>query len=403
MLSFKYQVRATDGRLQSGMVEAASQEEATNALLERDMQVLSLQPYRGAEASVQALTRWLNRITSRDLVAGIRMLSVMVSASVPITDSVRNISKQSKNPYFKFILQDIANEIEGGARFSDALDRYPKVFSQFFINMVRSGETTGQLAEVLNYLADQQEKDYEMMSKLRGAMIYPAVILSSMTIAGFVMMVYVVPKMTEVLTESNVELPLSTKILIGTSSVMSNYLWLIILGVAAFATAFTYWVKTDYGRLLWDGVKLKIPIVGKLLREMYVTRFCQAMSTLMKGGATMVQALEIASAVMGNAVWKKLVLETIQEVNDGNSMVTALQRDKSVPLMAVQMLSVGEETGKLEEVLHRVGDFYSRSVANMTANMMTLIEPLIMIVLGLAVGVIVSAIMIPMYNLSSAV
>ncbi|MDD2785522.1 MAG: type II secretion system F family protein [Patescibacteria group bacterium] len=403
MLSFKYQVRATDGRLQSGMVEAASQEDATNALLERDMQVLSLQPYRGAEASVQALTRWLNRITSKDLVAGIRMLSVMVSASVPITDSVRNISKQSKNPYFKFILQDIANEIEGGARFSDALDRYPKVFSQFFINMVRSGETTGQLAEVLNYLADQQEKDYEMMSKLRGAMIYPAVILSSMTIAGFVMMVYVVPKMTEVLTESNVELPLSTKILIGTSSVMSNYWWLIILGVAAFATAFAYWIKTDYGRLLWDGAKLKIPIVGKLLREMYITRFCQAMSTLMKGGVTMVQALEIASAVMGNAVWKKLVLETIQEVNDGNSMVTALQRDKSVPLMAVQMLSVGEETGKLEEVLHRVGDFYSRSVANMTANMMTLIEPLIMIALGLAVGVMVSAIMIPMYNLSSAV
>jgi type II secretory pathway component PulF len=217
------------------------------------------------------------------------------------------------------------------------------------------------------------------------------------------MMVYVVPKLTAVLTEANVPLPLSTRILIGTSGFMAEFWWLIIIGSVAFAVSFFYWIKTEYGRWVWDGFKLKIPIVGQLLREMYVTRFCQAMSTLMKGGVTMVQALEIAASVMGNAVWKRMIIETIQEVNDGNSLVTAMQREKNVPTMAIQMLAVGEETGRLEEVLHRVGEFYSRSVANMTANMMTLIEPIIMIILGLAVGTMVSAIMIPMYNLSSAV
>lgn len=403
MPSYKYQARSADGRIQSGIVEAPTQDAAGEALLERDYQILSLEQYKGVEAAAQSLTMLLNRITSKEMVAAVRMLSVMVSAAVPLTDAVRNISHQSKNPNFKVILADIANEIEGGSRLSEALERYPKVFSQFFINMIRSGETTGQLAEVLNYLADQQEKDYDMMSKLKGALTYPAIIVIGMGIAGFVMMVYVVPKLTQVLTEANVPLPLSTRILIGTSGFMAEFWWLIIIAVVVFVTGFFYWIKTDYGRFVWDGFKLKIPIVGQLLREMYVTRFCQAMATLMKGGVTMVQALEIAAAVMGNAVWKRMIIETIQEVNDGNSLVTAMQRDKNVPTMAIQMLAVGEETGRLEEVLQRVGEFYSRSVANMTANMMTLIEPIIMIILGLAVGTMVSAIMIPMYNLSSAV
>lgn len=403
MATFKYQIRATDGRIQSGMVEAPTQDAAGEALLQRDYEILSLEPYKGMQAAAQSITQFLNRITSKEMVAAVRMLSVMVSASVPLTDAMRNISHQSKNPNFKIILADIANEIEGGARLSEALERYPKVFSQFFVNMIRSGETTGQLSEVMNYLADQQEKDYDMMSKLKGALSYPAIIVMGMGIAGFVMMVYVVPKLTQVLTEANVPLPLSTRILIGTSGFMSQFWWLIIIAVVVFAVSFTYWIKTDYGRWVWDKFKLKIPIVGQLLREMYITRFCQSMSTLMRGGVTMVQALEIAASVMGNAVWKNMIIETIQEVNDGNSLVTAMQREKNVPIMAIQMLAVGEETGRLEEVLQRVGEFYSRSVANMTANMMTLIEPIIMIILGLAVGTMVSAIMIPMYNLSSAV
>lgn len=403
MPSFRYQVRTADGRIQAGIVEAASQEAANEALAEREYQVLALEPYKGVEAAAQSITQFLNRISSKEMVAAVRMLSVMVSASVPLADSLRNISRQTKNPRFRSILNDVANEIEGGARLSEALERYPNLFSQFFVNMIRSGETTGQLSEVMNYLADQQEKDYDMMSKLKGALSYPAVIVTGMGIAGFVMMVYVVPKLTQVLTEANVPLPLSTRILIGTSGFMAQFWWLIIIAVVVFAVSFIYWIKTDYGRWVWDSVKLRIPIMGQLLREMYVTRFCQSMFTLMKGGVTMVQALEIAASVMGNAVWKRMIIETIQEVNDGNSLVTAMQKEKTVPAMAVQMLAVGEETGKLEEVLLRVGEFYSRNVANMTSNMMTLIEPIIMIILGLAVGTMVSAIMIPMYNLSSAV
>lgn len=402
MPSYRYQVRTQDGRLQNGIVEAPTQEAASQALEERNYEILALDAHRGVEAKAQSLIQFLNRISAKEMVGMVRMLAVMISASVPIPDAMRNISRQIKNPRFKVILADIANEIEGGSRLSEALDRYPNVFSQFFINMVRSGETTGQLSDVLNYLADQQERDYDMMAKLRGALMYPAVIVVGMGIVGFIMMVYVVPKLTEVLIEAQVELPLATRILIGASNFMATFWWLIIIGVVAFSVGFIYWIKTDYGSFIWDSLKLRLPVFGRLFRDMYVVRFCQSMQTLMKGGVTLIQALEIASAVMGNAVWKKMIIETIQEVNDGNSLVTVMQREKTVPTMVVQMLAVGEETGRLDDVLRRVGDFYARSVANMTASMMTLIEPIIMIILGLAVGGMVSAIMLPMYKLSSA-
>lgn len=401
MPTYKYQVRLPDGRMQGGIVEAPNPDAASEALVERNYEILSLEPYRGSEAASRSLTAFLNRVSSKELVAAIRMLSVMISASVPLVDAVRNLYHQTKNPRFKEVLADVANEIEGGAKLSDAVEKYPKVFSAFFVNMIRAGETTGQLAEVMLYLADQQEKDFDLLSKLRGALMYPIFIVCSMLAVGFIVMTYVVPKLTAVLKESGTELPLTTKMLIMTSDFMALYWWVIILGVVVFSTAFYYWIQTPYGRYQWDWIKLKIPIFGTLFQYIYVVRFCQSMSTLMSGGVTLVQALEIAASVMGNAVWKNLILQTIEAVNDGQPLTTAFAKSKEVPSMVVQMLSVGEETGKLNDILKRLSDFYSRQVANMSAGMLTLIEPVIMVILGLAVGVMVSAIMLPMYNMSS--
>jgi type IV pilus assembly protein PilC len=403
MPSFRYQVRIPDGRIQSGIVEAADNDSAVEALEERQYEVLSIETYAGMEKSAESLMRFLNTIKSKEIVATVRMLSVMVSASVPLVDAVRNIVHQTKNPRLKAIMADIANEIEGGAKLSDALERYPSVFSGFFTNMIRSGETTGQLAEVMNYLADQQEKDYDMQSKLRGALMYPAFIVTGMFVAGFIMMVYVVPKLTQVIVEAGAELPLSTRILIGTSDTLVNFWWVIILGIVAFSIAFWAWVKTEEGRYTFDSIKLKIPIFGGLMRDIYIVRFCQSMHTLMKGGQTLVQGLEVAASVIGNAVWKRTILETIEAVNDGESIVSVMENRKYVPQMAVQMIAVGEDTGQLTDVLKRVSDFYSRSVDNASATLLTLIEPIVMVVLGLGVGLMVSAIMLPLYRISGGV
>jgi len=401
MPTFKYRARMPDGRMQAGIIEADSQQAAQDALVERGLEVFLVELNTGGEASARRFELFLNPVKPKDLVVATRTLSVMVSASVPLTDAVRNIAKQTENPQLRVILGDVASEIEGGAKLSDALERHPKVFSGFFINMVRSGETTGQLAEVLEYLADQQEKDYDLNGKIKGAMIYPAFIMSTMGVVGFVMMAFVVPKLTAVLSEAGVALPLSTRMLIAVSGFMQTYWYLVVLATVGAVVGFRAWTATSGGRYAWDGIKMRIPIFGGLFRNMYVVRFARSLSTLTKGGVDLVNALEVVSGVIGNAVWKQVVFETIREVNDGNSIVTAFQRHSFVPTMMVQMLQVGEGTGRTSDILARLSGFYSREIDNVVDNLAKLIEPIVIVILGIGVGVLVSAIMLPLYQMSS--
>jgi type IV pilus assembly protein PilC len=269
--------------------------------------------------------------------------------------------------------------------------------------MVRSGESTGQLDQVLEYLADQQEKDYDLSAKIKGAMIYPSFIVGAMVVVGFVMMAFVVPKLVAVLTDASVKLPWTTLALIATSNVFAAYWWLILILAGVAAIAIRTFVKTPAGKFIADQFLLEIPVFGTLLRDVYVVRFSRSFSTLIKGGVDTVSALDVVAGVMENEVWKQLVKETIREVNDGNSITTALQRSKYVPAMMIQMLAVGESTGRTGDILLRVSSFFSREVDNMVGNLVALIEPLVLIVLGLGVGVLVSAIMLPLYSLSSGV
>ncbi len=403
MPTFRYQVRIPDGRIQSGIVEAQDSDSAIEALEDRQYEVLSVEPYASLQSGSDSIMRFFNKIKPKELVATVRILAVMVSASVPLVDSIRNIVQQTKNTRLKAVMGDVANEIEGGAKLSDALERHPDVFTGFFTNMVRSGETTGQLSEVLNYLADQQEKDFDIKGKLRGALMYPAFIITGMLVVGVIMMLFVVPKLTEVIIEAGVELPLTTRVLIGISDALVNFWWVMILGVVAFGIAFWSWKRTEEGRYMWDKIKLNIPVFGGLLRDIYTVRFCQSMYTLMKGGQTLVQSLEVAASVIGNEVWKQTILQTIQAVNDGESIVSVMQNSKHVPAMAVQMMAVGEETGQMTEILQRISSFYSRNVDNASATILSLIEPVVMVVLGVGVGLLVSAIMVPLYRISGGI
>jgi len=405
MPSFKYRARSPDGRIQAGLIEAENQEQAQLAVEDRGMELLMLEEHRniGIGPGGTINIPFLNRIKPKDIVVAIRSLSVMVSAAVALPEALRNIARQSRNPRMQQVLSSIASEVEGGARLSDAFENHSDVFSSFFINMVRSGETSGQLSDVLEYLAEQQEKDFDLMSKFKGAMIYPAFIIGAMVIVGAVMMIFVVPKLVGVLLEAQVELPFATRLLIGISDLFVYYWWLMLLIGGAAGVAFRYYVKTPLGRYRFDWLLMHIPIFGKMFQEIYVVRFTRSLATLIKGGVDLVEALQIVAHVVGNEVWKMVVFETIQEVNDGNSITTAFQRHKFVPTMMTQMMSVGEGTGRTQDILNRVAEFYAREIDNMIGNLTKLIEPLVLIVLGLGVGLMVSAIMIPLYSLSSGV
>ena len=402
MPTYKYRVRTEDGRIQAGLVDAANPNQASEALAERGFDVILLEPYQRASQEKGVLS-FFNRVKAKDIVIMSRTLSVMVSASVPLVDALKNIAIQTPNPILRQVMADVASEVETGARLSDAFERHPKTFGMFFVNMIRSGETSGQLQQVLEYLADQQEKDYDLTSRIRGAFTYPIFVLTALCIVGFLMITFVVPSLTSILEEAGQELPITTKMLIAVSSFFQHFWILIIVGLILFVIGIQFFIRTPYGKEFFDLLKLRMPIFGKLFQNIYVVRFSRSLGTLISGGVDQVTALEIVSGIVGNQVWRRLIFETIREVNEGNSITTAFLRSPYVPMLMNQMLAVGEETGRLQEVLDRTSDFFKREVDNLVRNLVTLIEPLVMVLLGLAVGVMVSAIMLPLYNMSSAV
>ena len=394
---FDYRAKDLEGQTIEGAVEAASEQAALDELSERNLSPVFLQE-RTQKSVWQVSLKFLNRINAKDLVVFSRQLAVMVAATVPLVQSLRILTKQTQNETLKIIVSEVGDEVEGGAKLSAALSRYADVFSNFYVNMVRSGETSGRLDETLNYLADEAEKNYDLMSKIKGAMTYPAFILVGMVVVGFVMMTFVVPKLTVILEETSPALPTSTKILIATSGFLERWWWLVILVLIAAVLGGRVASRQGVGRLIWHRLQLRLPILGKILQRIYLVRFTRSLASLMLGGVPLTRGLEVVAGIVGNEVYRDLITRTIHEVEEGNSISTLFLESSDMPAMVSQMLVVGEKTGRLEEILNRLGDFYSREVENNVQGLVTLIEPLIMVILGLAVGVMVAAIILPIYQ-----
>lgn len=396
---YSYKVRDTRGQNLEGAVEAASETEAGAVLRERGYQVLFIAAREAPGLSRVKLT-FFQRITPKDIVVFSRQLSVMVGASVSIVRALRTAARQTAAPKLAKLIVDVANEVEGGVRLSDALGKHPEVFGSFYVNMVRSGETSGKLDEVLLYLADQQEKDYDLRQRVKGAMTYPIFIVVMLFIVGTVMMVFVVPKLTAILRESDVQLPVSTRILISTSDFFVKYWYVVIGGVVGAVVGVRAAYRTPGGKRFLDRLILRLPIFGPLFRKIYLTRLTHSLSTLIEGGVDMVTSLKVVAGVVGNEAYRESLIKTVQEVAAGNSITTVWRTRKEFPDMVSQMVSIGEETGKLQQVLQRLTEFYTREINASVANLSTAIEPVIMVVMGLAVGGLVSAIILPMYTLA---
>lgn len=399
---FIYRAKNQEGKLMEGLVEAASPEVVETLLAEKNFSIISIEKKEGETLGSQQI-RLFGGVKVKDLVIFFRQLSVMVEANLPIVKALRILMQQTQNRYLKAVIGNMADEVEGGAKLSQAMAEYPDIFGQFFTNIVASGETSGRLNEVMNYLADQKEKDYDLGSKVKGAMIYPIVILCGLVVVGFVMMTFVVPKLTGVLQESNTKLPLATKLLIGISTFMNSYWWAIIaVAVVVLGGAYYYFKKKPGGRNAFDSILLKVPVFGSIFQQIYIVRITQSLNTLLKGGVPVAKALETVRDVMDNKVYRGVVEQAMLDVGEGNPLGESLAGSRYVPSMVAQMISIGEETGKLDVVLEKLTTFYTREIDNLVKNLSTLIEPLIMIILGLAVGGFIAAIIMPMWQLSAA-
>ncbi|MBI5134910.1 type II secretion system F family protein [Candidatus Uhrbacteria bacterium] len=404
MSLYNYRAKSPKGDYVEGIVEGSTDESAVSILRDKDLTIISLVVRKEGilEGSGGGGFKFFGGVKMKDLVVFSRQLSVMMAASVPIVQALHILMEQTQNKPLKKIVVQMADDVDGGMKLSEALTRHPGTFSDFFISMVKAGEASGKLDETLNYLADQSERDYELASKIKGAMMYPAFIVCAMIVVGFIMMIFVVPQLTQMLVESGAELPLMTRALIATSKILQGYWWLVALAAAGAFAALRSLINTPNGRLLFDELKVKTPIFGKLFATIYLVRFTRSLSTLMGGGVPLAQAMEIVANVIGNAVWKKMLIDTTTAVREGNTIASQVMNNPNFPQSVAHMVAIGEQTGRLEEILKTLTSFYSKEINTLVDGLISLIEPVIMVVMGVAVGGMVAAILMPMFSLINA-
>lgn len=399
MAIFSYKAKSRDNKTKLGTIVSTDENSAVRALNRKGLDVYFLKESSG-DLEFKIAT-FLNPIKTKDLIVFSRQFSIMIMSNVPIVEALSVIIEQTSNLKFKVVLSQVAYDVDNGAFLSDALKKHPKVFSEFYCNVVKAGETSGKLDSILEYLSDEIEKDYDLTKRFKGALIYPAFIVVGLTVVGFVFIFFVLPELTKILEETGATLPLSTRIVIGATNFLRAYYAYLGLGILFLIIGLRYYVKTTKGKRVRDLFYVKMPILGKIFQLIYLVRFCRSFGTLLKGGVAVTKSLEIVGDIVRNSVYRDILIETVDNINEGASIVSVLERSEYVPKMIPEMMSVGERSGRLDEVLEETAKFYDKEVSAKLANLNAIIEPVIMVIMGLGVGIMVAAVILPMYNVAS--
>lgn len=403
MATFIYRARTFQGELiKKGLVEAPSEQVASDELRDRKLIVLQIRE-RSTSSLVHSVRELFNRVSARDLTFFSRQFAVLIGATIPVVRSLRILTRQTANAYFKRVIADVAAEVDGGAKLSQALAKFPRVFDPFFVHMIRAGETTGRLDQVFDYLATQKEKDYSLVSRVKGALVYPAFIITVMIAVGILMIVYVIPPISDILEQSDAAIPFTTQILIGLSGFIKAFWWLVILILALTIVGISTYIRTPSGRYAFDYLKIRLPIFGKIYQRIVLGRFSISLSSLLSSGVPLPTSLLIVADIVDNTVYHTLITKTVKEVESGNAISTVFLRSPVIPPMVAQMMNVGEETGKLDEILKKLGSFYAQEVDASLAVLTSLIEPIVIIALGIGAFIMVSGILVPIYNATTAI
>ncbi len=403
MAEFTYKARDAQGNIKTGDIQAATEEAAAELLREHNLILTRISEKSGKGIDTSDILAFLRRVSMKDKVIFTRQLGTMIKAGLPIIQALHILAEQTQNKKFQEIIAECAANIEGGSSFSAALAKYPNVFDKVYVNLVKSGEASGHLDEILARLADQQEKSYALARKVRGAMYYPGFVLVAMVMATVLMMLVVIPPLKQIFTDAGAQLPLPTKVLIFMSDLMRAY-WYFFVGAAiAFVIGVRKFLKTKNGGVLWDRAKLRMPIFGPLFQKIYVARFARTLSSLVGGGVPILQALDIVSESVGSTVYEHSIKRAAKQVEAGTPLSEPLRSSPIFPAMVPQMVGVGEQTGKMDKVLEKLAIFYEDEVDNIVKNLSTLLEPVLMVVMGIGVGGLLIAIMMPIYNLGSVI
>jgi type IV pilus assembly protein PilC len=400
MNKFSYKAKDDRGETNKGTIEATDQKQAVKILREKGLTTYSLNPVRDNVGS-DLFAKFFQRISLSDIATFTRQLSTMITAGMTINEGLSLLRMQS-SPVFGAMIEDIQRSVEGGSSFSDALAKHRKVFGTVYISLVKAGEAGGVLDDVLLRLADNLEKSRELQGKIKGAMIYPTIIIIGMLGVVSIMMIFVIPKLLSLYTDMQIELPMPTKVLIAVSNFMVNY-WFMLLGLIFVGIfAFRAFGKTEEGRRKIDSFKLSLPILGNIQKQSILAEMTRTLGLLVSTGISIIDALNIVSEGTGNVIFETDLKEVAKEVEKGLPIAVSIAAYDEFPPIIPQMISVGEETGKLDEVLKKLSRYFEAESEEMVKGLTTAIEPLIMIVLGVGVGFLIIAVVLPIYNLTSS-
>ncbi|MDD5749128.1 MAG: type II secretion system F family protein [Actinomycetota bacterium] len=401
-MKYRYKARNQAGVNQEGVVEASTLANATSILQQHNLVVISVIPEKETDIFAGFSRIW-EGVSSKEFVIFSRQLAVMIEAKVPLLAAFKGITDQSTNPYFARVLSSVLSDIDEGKSLSDSLKNHPEVFSDLYVNMVQSGEVSGNLQSSLENLADNIEKNYALTQKVKGVLYYPAFILSAFFIVAIIMLTFVIPKLMGMLKETNAKLPITTKILIASGDFMQKWWWAVVLVVILGVASLIYYIRTEDGKKEFDLIKFKIPIIKRVLQYVYLARFAENLSTLTKSGLPIISALQISGKVIGSSVFENDIAEAAEKVKSGGTISEVLSGKSNFPPIMVQMIKVGEETGKLDTTLNAMSKFYSREADQMVSNLSSVIEPVLIVLLGVGVGILVFSIIIPIYNIAQGI
>jgi type IV pilus assembly protein PilC len=399
MKRYYYKAKDESGKTVTGEVEASSEGEAAKLVRKKNLVPFYIRP--SSDNPFLFLKNLREKIPISEIATFTRQLSTMMNAGLPITEALMILRSQTKGPMQKVVAQIMA-DVEGGTSLSIAFSKHTKVFSSTYIALLKSGEAGGVMDQVLLRLADNLEKEQEFSGKVKGALIYPAVVIIGMLVVGIVMMIFVIPRLTSLYGEFNASLPMPTKILIGLSNFMIKFWPVFLILIGAFLYFFQAFRKTKAGKRKIDELIFKIPIFGPLQRQVMLTELTRTLSLMVGSGVSILDGMNITSGVVNNSIISEALLDAAKQVEKGFPVAFAFARHPDAfPYILTQMIAVGEETGKMEEVLTKVSHIFEVESDQKVKTLTSAIEPLVMVLLGLGVGFLVIAVILPIYNLTS--
>ncbi len=399
---FNYKTVDEKGQPVIGAIDAVSLDSAIAGLQRRGLTITSIHEAKAGGSLLNMNIAFLEHVSNKEVVILSRQLSTLFQAQVSALRIFRLLGSESGTKVLGKKLLEIADDLQAGSSISAAMMKHPKVFSEFYVSMIKAGEESGKLDETFAFLADYLDRTYALVSKAKSALIYPAFVVFTMVTVMILMFTVVIPKIATILIDSGQALPIYTSIILSISNLLvHDGVYLAIIAIILGFIFYKY-IKTPKGHIAFDRFKLSVPYVGTLYRRLYLSRLADNMNTMLQSGIPMIRAIELTSSVIDNQIYKKLLADAVEDVKGGKAVSEALSGNKEIPGIMIQMMKVGEETGDLGNILKTLANFYSREVVTAVDNLVDLIEPAMIVMLGLGVGVLVASVLVPIYNISSA-